>query len=146
MPYNVGMKDKEIKIRADEEFIEKVDYLQRINGHKNRSETIRRTVEKEYTIYAPPYKWIPFTTFSDWYDWEGGNRLATIQNRFGQTFVTIVFLDIDISTPRWYVHDQVYAENWREGDFRLSHNWKVIALMPMPVSYLKKEKEDGKNS
>lgn len=46
--YNVGMKDKEIKIRADEEFVEKVDYLQRINGHKNRSETIRKTVEKEY--------------------------------------------------------------------------------------------------
>ena len=46
--YNVGMKDKEIKIRADEDFIEKVDYLQRINGHKNRSETIRKTVEKEY--------------------------------------------------------------------------------------------------
>ena len=42
------MKDKEIKIRADEDFIEKVDYLQRINGHKNRSETIRKTVEKEY--------------------------------------------------------------------------------------------------
>lgn len=42
------MKDKEIKIRADEDFIEKVDYLQRINGHKNRSETVRKTVEKEY--------------------------------------------------------------------------------------------------
>lgn len=46
--YNVGMKDKEIKIRADEDFIEKVDYLQRINGHKNRSETVRKTIEKEY--------------------------------------------------------------------------------------------------
>lgn len=42
------MKDKEIKIRADEEFVQKVDYLQRINGHKNRSETIRKTVEKEW--------------------------------------------------------------------------------------------------
>ena len=46
--YNVGMKDKEIKIRADEEFVEKVDYLKRINGYQNRSETIRKTVEKEY--------------------------------------------------------------------------------------------------
>lgn len=48
LPYNVGMKDKEIKIRADEGFVEKVDYLKRINGFQNRSETIRKTVEKEY--------------------------------------------------------------------------------------------------
>ena len=48
LPYNVGMKDKEIKIRADEGFVEKVDYLKRINGYQNRSETIRKTVEKEY--------------------------------------------------------------------------------------------------
>lgn len=46
--YNVAMKDKEIKIRADEDFIEKVDYLQRINGYKNKSETVRKTIEKEY--------------------------------------------------------------------------------------------------
>jgi len=46
--YNVGMKDKEIKIRADEGFVEKVDYLKRINGYQNRSETIRKTVEKDY--------------------------------------------------------------------------------------------------
>ena len=46
--YNVGMKDKEIKIRADEDFIEKVDYLQRINDYKNRSDTVRKVVEKEY--------------------------------------------------------------------------------------------------
>ena len=46
--YNVGMKEKEIKIRADEEFVEKVDYLQRINDYKNRSDTIRKTIEKEY--------------------------------------------------------------------------------------------------
>ena len=42
------MKDKEIKIRADEEFMEKVDYLQRINDYKNRSDTVRKVVEKEY--------------------------------------------------------------------------------------------------
>ena len=42
------MKDKEIKIRADGGFVEKVDYLKRINGYQNRSETIRKTVEKEY--------------------------------------------------------------------------------------------------
>lgn len=46
--YNVGMKNKEIRIRTDNEFIEKVDYLQQINDYKNRSDTIRKTVEKEY--------------------------------------------------------------------------------------------------
>jgi len=42
------MKDNVIRIRTDQEFDEKVDYLQRINGYKNKSDTIRRTVEKEY--------------------------------------------------------------------------------------------------
>ena len=42
------MKDKEIKIRANEDFIEKVDYLQKINGYKNRSETVRKVIEKEH--------------------------------------------------------------------------------------------------
>ena len=42
------MKDKEIRIRADDDFIEKVDYLQRINDYKNRSDCVRKVVEKEY--------------------------------------------------------------------------------------------------
>ena len=42
------MKDKELKIKVDDQFIEKVDYLQRINDYKNRSDTVRKTVEKEY--------------------------------------------------------------------------------------------------
>lgn len=42
------MKEERIEIRADEGFVEKVDYLKRINGFQNRSETIRKTVEKEY--------------------------------------------------------------------------------------------------
>ena len=46
--YNVRMKEERIEIRADEGFVEKVDYLKRINGYQNRSETIRKTVEKEY--------------------------------------------------------------------------------------------------
>ena len=48
LPYNVGMKDKELKIKVDDQFIEKVDYLQRINDFKNRSDAIRKIVEKEY--------------------------------------------------------------------------------------------------
>lgn len=42
------MKDKEIKIRADEELLKKVDYLKEINDYKNRSDAIRKTVEKEF--------------------------------------------------------------------------------------------------
>ena len=48
MPYNVRMKDKRIYIRVSEEFLEKLEYLMRINGFKNLSETIRRIIEKEY--------------------------------------------------------------------------------------------------
>ena len=46
--YNVRMKDKRIFIRVSEEFLEKLEYLMRINGFKNLSETIRRIIEKEY--------------------------------------------------------------------------------------------------
>ena len=42
------MKDKELKIKVDDNFIEKVDYLQRINDYKNRSDTVRKVVEKEW--------------------------------------------------------------------------------------------------
>lgn len=42
------MKDKLIQIRADEAFLFKIRYLQRINDYKSVSETIRKTVEKEY--------------------------------------------------------------------------------------------------
>ncbi len=46
--YNVRMKDKRIYIRVSEEFLEKLEYLMRINGFKNLSETIRKIIEKEY--------------------------------------------------------------------------------------------------
>lgn len=42
------MKDKELKIKVDDNFIGKVDYLQMINSYKNRSDTVRQVVEKEY--------------------------------------------------------------------------------------------------
>ena len=46
--YNVRMKEERIEIRANEEFVEKVDYLKLINDYKSRADTIRKTVEKEY--------------------------------------------------------------------------------------------------
>ena len=42
------MKDKELKIKVDDEFLEKVEYIERINGYKNKSDTVRKTIEKEY--------------------------------------------------------------------------------------------------
>jgi len=42
------MKDNIIRIRTDQEFDDKVEYLQRINSYKNKSDTIRKTIEKEY--------------------------------------------------------------------------------------------------
>jgi metal-responsive CopG/Arc/MetJ family transcriptional regulator len=42
------MKDKRIFIRVSEDFLERLEYLMRINGFKNLSETIRKIIEKEY--------------------------------------------------------------------------------------------------
>jgi len=42
------MKDKVLIVKVDEEFTEKVDYLKWINDYKNRSDTVRKTIEKEY--------------------------------------------------------------------------------------------------
>ncbi len=42
------MKDKVLIVKVDDEFTRKVDYLQRINDYKNRSDTVRKVVEKEY--------------------------------------------------------------------------------------------------
>ena len=42
------MKDKNMIIKVDDEFLEKVGYIERINGYKNKSDTVRKTIEKEY--------------------------------------------------------------------------------------------------
>ena len=42
------MKDKLLQIRVDEDFLQKLDYLRKINGFKTIAETVRRIVEKEY--------------------------------------------------------------------------------------------------
>lgn len=42
------MKDKQMIVLVDDEFLGKVDYIQRINDYKSRADTIRKTVEKEY--------------------------------------------------------------------------------------------------
>lgn len=55
--YNVPMKDKEMKLRVDDVFLAKVDYLQEILDYKNRSDTVRNVVEKEYRKerWLPPF-------------------------------------------------------------------------------------------
>ena len=47
LTYTVYMKDKTLIVKVDDQFIEKVDYLQKINDFKNRSDTVRKVVEKE---------------------------------------------------------------------------------------------------
>lgn len=42
------MKDKLLQIRVDDEFLSKLEYLQRINAYKTIAETIRKIVEKEF--------------------------------------------------------------------------------------------------
>jgi predicted DNA-binding protein len=42
------MKEKQIHIRIDKDFAEKLEYLKKINGFRTLSETIRKVIEKEY--------------------------------------------------------------------------------------------------
>lgn len=42
------MRDKTLQIRADDDFLAKVEYLRHINEYKSDSETVRKVVEKEY--------------------------------------------------------------------------------------------------
>ena len=48
------MKDKLLQLRTDAEFIKKCEYLKRINGFRNISETIRKIIEKEYRKETEP--------------------------------------------------------------------------------------------
>lgn len=42
------MKAKVLQIRIDEPFINQVEYLKKVNGYSSNSETVRKTIEKEY--------------------------------------------------------------------------------------------------
>lgn len=42
------MKNKVLQIRIDVEFQSKLEYLQKINGYRTISETIRKIIEKEF--------------------------------------------------------------------------------------------------
>ena len=41
-------KQKLLQIRVDEDFLSKLEYLQKINGFRTVAETVRRIVEKEW--------------------------------------------------------------------------------------------------
>lgn len=42
------MKGKLLQIRADTELLSMIEYLQKINGYKNTSDTVRKTITKEW--------------------------------------------------------------------------------------------------
>lgn len=42
------MKSKLLQVRVDALFLDMLEYLKRINGYKSISDTIRKTIEKEY--------------------------------------------------------------------------------------------------
>lgn len=41
-------KNKVFQMRVDDDFLEKVNYLKEINGYSTPTQTIRKTIEKEY--------------------------------------------------------------------------------------------------
>lgn len=42
------MKDRLLQIRVDEAFLQKLEYLRKINGWRTIAETVRKLLEKEY--------------------------------------------------------------------------------------------------
>ena len=44
----VTLKDKMLRIRVDEDFLQKLEYLRKINGFKTIAETVRKLLEKEF--------------------------------------------------------------------------------------------------
>lgn len=42
------MKEKLLRVRADEQLMAKVEYIRRINSYKNCSDAVRKIIEKEY--------------------------------------------------------------------------------------------------
>lgn len=42
------MKDRKLQIRVDDDFLQKLEYLRKINGFRTVAETVRRIVEKEF--------------------------------------------------------------------------------------------------
>ena len=42
------VKDKMLRIRVDDSFLSKLEYLKRIHGFKSIAETVRKIVEKEW--------------------------------------------------------------------------------------------------
>ena len=87
------MKEERIEIRANEEFVEKVDYLKRINGYKNRSDTVRKVVEKEYIKEA----------------YDGTPHLINITGIEGKGYVRIIQTN---TFPKYYRYDlDIYDEH-----------------------------------
>lgn len=42
------MKDKLLQIRVDKDFLQKLEYLRKINGFRTVAETVRKLIEKEF--------------------------------------------------------------------------------------------------
>jgi len=68
-------------------------------------------------------------TFKDWNDAPDCECvLVTIENKYGQRFVTDTWWAVDCECRcQWYTNNFEYAEDWEDRDFHLSHNWNVIA-------------------
>ena len=47
------MKNRVIQIRADDATYEQIKYLKQLNGYKSDSDTIRKTIKKEFIREQP---------------------------------------------------------------------------------------------
>jgi len=87
---------------------------------------------EQFKCEVCPYKqkWIPVSERSP--EIAGYEVLATLENKFGQRHVTVVFTG--------YGSGDFWNCNHKEYDLNV---WKVVAWMPLPKTYKEEGDQDG---
>lgn len=77
--------------------------------------------------------WKPILEWTDLPEYAGMEVDLTVENRFGQIFVTTAFQGY--GDFKWHTNNIAFMEDRKSGDNRLSHNWKPLAWRHRPEPY-----------
>ena len=115
-------KDKEIRLRVDDDFTNKVDYIQKINEYKNRSDTVRKVVEKEW-IKETEYKGVA-TKIAE----ENALRFAQEKDAFAKRWLLRRGWDgKDMNQARELAEGYHIEEKWHQEDFGYTVTFTMCA-------------------
>ncbi len=78
-------------------------------------------------------RWKPIFEWTDLPEHAGIEVDLTVENRFGQIFVTTAFQGY--GDFKWHTYNCAFMEDWKSGDNRLSHNWRPLAWRHRPEPY-----------